>query len=63
MPFAYVVPRPEAALTEDAVKQYTLENLAPSHHPRRVFFLDALPLAGTNKIDRKALQARAAESA
>ncbi len=63
VPYAYVVPRPDAALTEDAVKQYVLENLAPSHHPRRVFFLDALPLAGTNKIDRKALQARAAEDA
>jgi len=63
VPVAYVVPRPDTRLTEAAVKSFALENLAPSHHPRRVFFLDALPLAGTNKIDRKALEARAAADA
>jgi hypothetical protein len=28
-------------------------------HPRRVFFLDTMPLAGTNKIDRQELIRRA----
>ncbi|MSU90925.1 AMP-binding protein [Rhodobacteraceae bacterium 2CG4] len=60
-PFAFVVPSPRAELTEDAVKQFALSN-APAHaHPRHVEFLDAIPLAGTNKPDRNALTARAAE--
>jgi acyl-CoA synthetase (AMP-forming)/AMP-acid ligase II len=59
VPYAFVVPRPDIELLEKAVKSYALENLPPSHHPRRVLFLDALPLAGTNKVDRKALEARA----
>jgi acyl-CoA synthetase (AMP-forming)/AMP-acid ligase II len=63
VPYAYVVRRPGAAATEDALKQYALKNGPVYAHPRRVFFVDALPLAGTNKIDRKALQARAAEAA
>ena len=45
----------------DAVKQFALANAAPYLHPRRVWFLDAMPLAGTNKIDRRALAERAAE--
>lgn len=66
VPYAFVVPKPDARLTEQAVKEHALAHLPPSHHPRRVLFLDALPLAGTNKIDRRALveQARrAAQSA
>lgn len=63
VPYAFVVPRPDAELDEDTVKQHTLAHLPPSHHPRRVLFLDALPLAGTNKIDRRALEALAKEAA
>jgi acyl-CoA synthetase (AMP-forming)/AMP-acid ligase II len=63
VPYAYVVRRPGATTTEDAIKQYALKNGPVYAHPRRVFFVDALPLAGTNKIDRKALQVRAAETA
>jgi long-chain acyl-CoA synthetase len=59
VPYAYVVAKPEIDLTEASVKAYTLEHLPPSHHPRRVFFLDALPLAGTNKIDRRQLEEKA----
>ena len=32
----------------------------PTMHPRFVAFVDQLPLAGTNKVDRKALIASAA---
>ena len=35
------------------VKEFALANAAPYLHPRRVWFLDELPLAGTNKIDRR----------
>ena len=60
-PVAFVVPRPGAAPSEVEVKEFALANAAPYLHPRRVWFLAELPLAGTNKIDRRALAERAAE--
>ena len=60
-PVAFVVPRPGAAPSEDQVKEFALRNAAPYLHPRRVWFLAEMPLAGTNKIDRRALTRRAAE--
>jgi acyl-CoA synthetase (AMP-forming)/AMP-acid ligase II len=59
-PVAFVVPRPGAMLGEDEVRRFALANAAPYLHPRRVWFLDEMPLAGTNKIDRRALADRAA---
>ena len=58
-PFAFVVARPGRGLTEDAVKQYALAKAPAYQHPRRVVFVDELPMAGTNKIDRAALGERA----
>ncbi len=55
-PVAFVVRRTGSALTEDDVKQYALEHAPAYQHPRRVWFIDALPLASTNKIDRAALK-------
>ena len=46
-------------LDEDNVKQHALAHAPAYIHPRRVWFLDALPLASTNKIDKKALVAEA----
>jgi len=60
-PVAFVVARPGAAPSEAAVKEFALANAAPYLHPRRVWFLPEMPLAGTNKIDRRALAQRAAE--
>lgn len=60
-PVAFVVLKAGAALTEDAVKQYALAHAPPYQHPRRVAFMKELPLAGTNKVDRKALKALALE--
>jgi acyl-CoA synthetase (AMP-forming)/AMP-acid ligase II len=60
-PVAFVVPRPGAAPSESQVKEFALANAAPYLHPRRVWFLPEMPLAGTNKIDRRALADRAAE--
>ena len=60
-PVAFAVARPGSAPSEEAIKQYALANAAPYLHPRRVWFLPELPLAGTNKIDRRALAERAAE--
>ncbi len=63
MPHAFLVRRQGSDLDEPAVKRHALEHGPAYAHPRRVFFLDALPLAGTNKIDRKRLVELAAEAA
>ena len=60
MPVAWVVPAPGPSPGEDAVKRFALANGPAVEHPRRVFFLAELPLAGTNKVDRRGLAARAA---
>jgi len=60
-PFAFIVRRAGSALTEDAIRQYALEHAPAYQHPRQVEFMDALPLAGPNKIDRKLLKTRACE--
>ncbi|MEC7463796.1 MAG: class I adenylate-forming enzyme family protein [Pseudomonadota bacterium] len=63
VPFAWIVKREGSSLDEQAVKEYALENGPVYAHPRRVFFVDALPLSGTNKIDRRALEAEAVKKA
>jgi acyl-CoA synthetase (AMP-forming)/AMP-acid ligase II len=60
-PVAWVVPR-DSSLTEEDVKQWFLARGPAYAHPRRVFFLDRLPVTGTNKIDRKHLQEEARRS-
>jgi acyl-coenzyme A synthetase/AMP-(fatty) acid ligase len=61
LPFAFVVREPGAkpAVDEAAVKQWVLDNAPPCQHPRWVEFVGAMPLAGTNKIDRAALRRQA----
>ena len=44
-PFAFVVLRPGACLTEDEVKRYALDNAPAYQHPRGVVFMTELPLA------------------
>lgn len=60
VPVAFVVPRPGADVTEQQVKDWALAHGPAYQHPRRVDVVAELPLAGTNKIDRAALKARAA---
>ena len=60
LPVAFVVPRGGTTPTADEIKQYALENAPPYQHPRQVTFVEELPLAGTNKVDRKVLIERAA---
>jgi long-chain acyl-CoA synthetase len=60
VPVAFVVRTPGSALDEEGVKQYALQRGPAYAHPRRVAFLSELPLAGTNKIDRKRLAQDAA---
>ena len=60
-PVAFVVRRPGADIAEEALKQFMLANAPAYQHPRRVFFVDEMPLAGTNKIDKRALARRIPE--
>ena len=55
-PYAFVVLRAGKHATEDELRQFALANGPAYQHPRRVFFLDQLPLAGTNKIDQSKLR-------
>ena len=59
LPVAFVVARPGTTPTEEALRRFALDNGPPYAHPRAVWFVDELPLAGTNKIDRKTLVDRA----
>lgn len=61
MPVVYVVTSPGAEISEDEVKEVALAGMPAYAHPRHVFFLETMPLAGTNKIDRHELARDAAE--
>ena len=61
VPYAFVVLRAGAATSEEELKQFALEHGPAYQHPRRVFFLAQLPLAGTNKVDQALLRKRVAD--
>ncbi|HYB44058.1 MAG TPA: class I adenylate-forming enzyme family protein, partial [Candidatus Methylomirabilis sp.] len=54
-PVAFVVASPGARLGAPEVVEWSLANAPAYQHPRHVEFLSELPLAGTNKVDRRAL--------
>jgi long-chain acyl-CoA synthetase len=55
-PVAFVIRKSGRALDAEAVKRFALANAPAYQHPRFVWFVDELPLASTNKLDRGALQ-------
>jgi long-chain acyl-CoA synthetase len=57
VPVAFVVMKDGASIDEAMLKNYVLANGPAYAHPRRVFFLEQLPLSATNKIDKAALKA------
>lgn len=59
VPVAFVVPRPGTAPSVEDVKRFTLAGGPAYQHPRRIAFVPDLPWAGTNKVDRAELIARA----
>jgi long-chain acyl-CoA synthetase len=59
-PVAFVVARKGSHLSESSLKAFALENAPAYQHPRSIWFLDSLPLASTNKVDRNALRELAA---
>jgi len=60
-PVAFVRLAPGAKIDAGGLKAFALENGAAYQHPRSIWFIDELPLASTNKIDRAQLIARARE--
>jgi acyl-CoA synthetase (AMP-forming)/AMP-acid ligase II len=58
-PVAFVVLRPGAQADEADLKAHALAEAPAFMHPRQVWFLDRLPLTGTNKVDKAALAALA----
>ena len=60
-PVAFVVAKPGYAPSADEVKRFALANAPAYAHPRFVWFVDELPLASTNKLDRTALRRLARE--
>jgi len=55
-PVAWVVLHQGRDAVEAEIKDFFLARGPAYAHPRRVFFVDRLPISGTNKIDRKALE-------
>ena len=60
-PVAFVVAKAGRVLDGAAVKQFALDHAPAYAHPRFVWFVDDLPLASTNKLDRAALVKMARE--
>ncbi|SON53895.1 Long-chain-fatty-acid-CoA ligase [Hartmannibacter diazotrophicus] len=61
IPYAFIVKRKGATLTEQDVKDHALKNAPPYQYPRKVIFLPAMPMNGVGKIDRKLLTAQAVD--
>jgi long-chain acyl-CoA synthetase len=60
-PVAFVVSKPGRSPSADEIKRFALANAPAYAHPRFVWFLDELPLASTNKVDRTLLHGLAQE--
>lgn len=63
IPIAFVVAAEGAQCDPEDVKRFALEHGPAYAHPRAVVLLDALPVGGTHKVDRKALEPLAEEEA
>lgn len=60
-PVAFIIPKAGHRPTEDKIKTYALANAPAYQHPRFVWFVDEMPLATTNKVDRVTLRRVAQE--
>jgi len=52
---AFVVPRSDADVTADEIRQYCLDSMAEYKHPREVEFVDELPRTTTGKVKKHEL--------
>jgi acyl-CoA synthetase (AMP-forming)/AMP-acid ligase II len=62
-PVAFIVPKPGRAPSEREIKEFALAHGPAYQHPRSVWFIDRMPLASTNKVDRGALRQTAERNA
>jgi long-chain acyl-CoA synthetase len=53
---AVVVLRPETKATEDELRRYVKERVAPYKYPRRIKFIDELPKTAAGKIFKRGIQ-------
>ncbi len=53
---AFVHPAPDARLSTSDLSRFLAERLAPYKRPRRMVFLDPLPLLSSGKVDKLALK-------
>lgn len=60
-PVAFVIKREGSELNEEKLKAFSLANAPAYQHPRSIWFVDSLPLASTNKLDRKRMREMAGE--
>jgi acyl-CoA synthetase (AMP-forming)/AMP-acid ligase II len=60
-PVAFIILKPGLKTTAEEIKRFALANGPAYLHPRSVWFVDELPLASTNKVDRAALRRLAEE--
>jgi long-chain acyl-CoA synthetase len=60
-PVAFLVSKPGCSPSADEIKRFALANAPAYAHPRFVWFVDELPLAATNKVDRALLHGLAQE--
>ena len=60
-PVAFIILKSGAQASDEEIKNFALENAPAYQHPRAVWFVTNVPLASTNKIDRGALKAEAAQ--
>lgn len=58
-PVAWVIPRSGEEIAPEMLKSWTLTHGPAYLHPRHIWLTDRFPLAGTNKVDRRALQLEA----
>jgi long-chain acyl-CoA synthetase len=65
VPVAFIVIRADTRPSVEEIRKFTIANGPAYQHPRRIEFVNELPWAGTNKIDRKTLidRARSLEAA
>jgi long-chain acyl-CoA synthetase len=60
-PVAFVVLEEGTDISEDELRDFSLDHVATYAHPRRIFFVDELPRSATQKVQRFKLEEEAEE--